>query len=299
MRQLNGTGRIFAVTLVLVFGLLAAPACGAGKNETQAGWPETLRFGLIPTEANVGAEWQPIFDHLESELGRPVESFVGADYTATINAARDKRLDVVQLGPKSYVTARRQGADLQPLVKQINRDSGLAGYNSLLIAHVNSGIASIEDAKGRTFAFNDPESTSGFLLPTVFFLELGIMPEDYFSQVSFAGSHEATLLAVANREVDLASNNNENLPRMFAADRVRQDDIRIIWESPLIPTDPISVQAAYPESFKAAVRDAFLSFDDPATLDALQIRGWTTAADADYEIIRTLEATSSRLAEGN
>ena len=268
----------------------------ASASAGKAGWPEKVRLGLIPTEANVLTQWQPVVAYLEEQLGVEVETFVGTDYTATIIAAKNNKLDVVWLGPKSYVKARTQGAELQPVVKWINEDTNIAGYNSLLITHKDSGITTIEEAKGRTFAFNDPESTSGFLVPTVFFLEREIEPQEYFSEVYFAGSHEATALAVANGKVDLASNNNETLPRLIDIGKVAEDDVRIIWESPLIPTDPVSVQASLPDSFKEAVQEAFLSYDDPEGLKELSIRGWIPATDADYDVIRTLEATKAELA---
>ena len=275
----------------------ATTASAAPKTDAdRTGWPAKVRLGLIPTEANVITNWEPVVNHLESELGLEVEPFVGTDYTATIIAARNGDLDIVWLGPKSYVTAREQGADMDPVVKWINEDTGIAGYNSMLITHKDTGINTIEDAKGHTFAFNDPESTSGFLVPTVYFLEQGIDPESYFSDVYFAGSHEATALAVANNNVDLASNNNETLPRLFETGKVSEGDIRIIWESPLIPTDPISVQNSLPDSFHTAVREAFLKFNDPGALDALQIEGWIPAEDGDYQVIRTLEATKAALA---
>lgn len=273
----------------------AAPAAPQEAAVDRTGWPAKVRLGLIPTEANVIANWAPVVEHLEAWLGLEVEPIVGTDYTDTIIAARNGDLDIVVLGPKSYVKAREQGADMEPVVKWINEDSGIAGYNSLLISHKDSGINTIEDAQGRTFAFTDPESTSGFLVPTVFFLERNIDPESYFSDVSFAGSHEAAVLAVANGNVDLAANNNETLPRLIEAGRIAEEDITIVWKSPLIPTDPVSVQNSLPESFHTAVREAFLRYEDPAGLNALRIRGWIPATDADYEIIRTLEATKASL----
>ena len=304
------------IAVITAIVMVAATACGtaqeAGESAPAAasadqqpaaadsgdktGWPETVRLGLIPTEANVLTQWQPVVAHLEESLGVAVEPFVGADYTATIIAAKNNQLDVVLLGPKSYVKARTQGANIEPVVKWINADTNIAGYKSLLITPKDSGITTIEDAQGRTFAFNDPESASGFLVPTVFFLEREIEPDTYFSEVFFAGSHEATALAVANGQVDLASNNNETLPRLIESGKVAEDDVRIIWESPLIPTDPISVQRALPDSFREAVREAFLAFDDEDALDELRIRGWIPASDQDYEVIRTLEETRAKLA---
>ena len=329
MQHIQRTFRLALLGLIILIASGATLACGASEESARAssvdsrdsaagssgapkaaspsglasvdrtGWPEKVRLGLIPTEANVLPQWQPVVAYLEQELGIEFETFVGTDYTATIIAAKNGNLDVVWLGPKSYVQARNQGAEFEPVVKWINEDTNIAGYNSLLITHEDSGIESIADAQGRTFDFNDPESTSGFLVPTVFFLERQIEPEDYFSEVFFAGSHEATALAVANGNVDLASNNNETLPRLIDVGRIAQEDVRIVWESPLIPTDPISVRMALPDSFRDAVQEAFLKYDDPEGLKTLSINGWVPATDTDYDVIRTLEETKATLAAGN
>ena len=87
----------------------------------RTGWPAKVRLGLIPTEANVITNWAPIVEHLEARLDMEVEPFVGTDYTATIIAARNGDLDIVWLGPKSYVTAREQGADMEPVVSGSTR----------------------------------------------------------------------------------------------------------------------------------------------------------------------------------
>ena len=280
--------------------LSLAAACGPGAPPEpaadRAGWPDRIRLGLLPVESDVLRQWSPVAQHLETELGAEVELFVGADYAATIDAAVSGDLEIVWLSPKPYVTARGRGADIEPVAKWINRDTGVAGYRSLLIARSDSGIGTIEDARGRSFAFNDPDSTSGFLVPSVFLLERGIDPESYFSEVSFAGSHEATALAVADGSVDLASNNNETLPRLIEGGRIAKDDIRIVWESALIPADPVSVRGDLPQSLRAAVRDALLGFDDPGALSELRVLGWTHARDADYDVIRALEASRERLA---
>ncbi len=280
--------------------LSLAAACGPGAPPEpaadRAGWPDRIRLGLLPVESDVVRQWRPVAELLEAELGLEVELFVGTDYAATIDAAVSGDLEVVWLSPKPYVTARERGAGIEPVAKWINRDTGVAGYRSLLIARSDSGIGTIEDARGRSFAFNDRHSTSGFLVPSVFLHERGIDPETYFSEVSFAGSHEATALAVAGGRVDLASNNNETLPRLIDSGRIARDDIRIVWESELIPADPISVRGDLPQSLRAAVRDALLGFDDPRALAELRVLGWISARDADYDVIRTLEASRERLA---
>ena len=294
--RVHGPAAWTCAALSLAVAAACGPVAPPEPTADRAGWPDSIRLGLLPVESDVRQQWRPVAEHLEAELGVEVELFVGADYAATIDAAVSGDLEIVWLSPKPYVTARGRGADIEPVARWINAVTGIAGYRSLLIARSDSGISTIEDARGRTFAFNDPDSTSGFLVPSVLFLERGIDPTTYFSEVSFSGSHEATALAVADGSVDLASNNNETLPRLIDSGRIARDDIRIVWESEFIPTDPISVRGDLPQSLRDAVRDAVLGFDDPRALAELRVLGWIPARDADYDVIRTLEANRERLA---
>ena len=107
-------------------------------------------------------------------------------------------------GPKSYVEASNNNyANVEP-VAQLQLANGSLGYRSCLIVHAESDIFSPEDLAGRTFAFNDPNSTSGYLVPSAFFLmEMGVDPKKHFSKLTFSGSHEASILAVANKKVEV------------------------------------------------------------------------------------------------
>ena len=123
--------------------------------------------------------------------------------------------------------------------------------------HADSDIFSPEDMAGKTFAFNDPNSTSGYLVPSAFFMmEMGADPKKLFSKVTFSGSHEASILAVAAKKVEIASTNLPDLQQLTRENKVPRGALRVIWVSKLIPNDPIVIRKDLPASFKSAVQES-------------------------------------------
>jgi len=141
-----------------------------------------------------------------------VKPVTATDYRGTIEALKFKKAELGHLGPKSYVEASTNNyANVEP-VAQLQLANGSLGYRSCLIVHSDSGIFGPEDIAGKTFAFNDPNSTSGYLVPSTFFMTvMRIDPKKHFSKVVFSGSHEASILSVANKKVEVASTNLPDL----------------------------------------------------------------------------------------
>src|SRR5215813_8062720 len=193
--------RLLRTLLVLGLLLLARPGFAADPS-----WPKELTFALLSTEnaAEITRRWGPILAHLEKDLGVRVKSVTATDYRGSIEALKFKKADIGHLGPKSYVEASNNNyANVEPIA-QLQLANGSLGYRSCLVVHADSDMFSPEDMGGKTFAFNDPNSTSGYLVPSAFFMmEMGVDPKKYFSKVTFSGSHEASILAVANKKVDV------------------------------------------------------------------------------------------------
>ena len=113
--------------------------------------------------------------------------------------------------------------------------------------HSDSDVFGPEDMAGKTFAFNDPNSTSGYLVPSTFFMtEMGVDPKKHFSKVTFSGSHEASILAVAHKKVEVASTNLPDLQQLTRENKVPRGALRVVWVSRLIPNDPIVVRRDLP-----------------------------------------------------
>lgn len=282
------------ITLTLAVLMLTSVSALAAKQ-----WPEKIRVGLIPTEggADIQVRFKPLIDHLEKKLGVKVEPFSASDYAGIITAMAHKHIDFAYFGPKSYVEASAR-ANAEALALELNKD-GAKGYYGIIITHKNSGITSLDQAtdKSKTFAFTDPNSTSGCLVPSVlFYRDLKTAPEKLFKEVSFSGSHGASILAVKNRKVEVASTNNIDFNRMVEKGAVSRDDFNIIWKSELIPGAPMCGRKDLPESLKAAFTGALMAFNfEKQGLEKLQNGGYAPVSDATYDVVRYMKGLKAKL----
>ena len=262
-------------------------------------WPGKIRVGLIPTEggADIIKRFKPLMDHLENSLGIAVEPFSASDYAGIITAMAHKHIDFAYFGPKSYVEASAR-ANAQALALELDK-TGARGYYGLLLARKGSGIKTLDQATktGKTFCFTDPNSTSGCLVPSVlFYRDLKTPPEKLFKEVSFSGSHGASILAVKNDKIDVASTNNIDLDRMAEKGAVSLDDFNIIWRSELIPGAPMAGRKDLPESLKAAFTGALMSFNfDKNGIEKIQNGGYAPVDDTTYDVVRYMKRLKADL----
>jgi phosphonate transport system substrate-binding protein len=226
--------------------------------------------------------------YLEKTLDVKVDIQVTADYTAAIEAMRNKHIDLAWFGPFSYILAVEE-AGAEALVNGVRRDTGVSTYKSIIITKAGSGITSLADLKGRSFAFVDPASTSGNLIPRKMLLENGIDPDNDFSTSYFAGTHNSVQLAVKNGTVDAGADSDNSYDRMVAAGQIDAAENVIIYESDPIPGSPIAVRGDLPGDLKTKIRDALLNMDQQTIF---QVQGWgnidryQAVEDSDYDIIR-------------
>ena len=291
-----------ACALVLAM-VLAVFSFVGGAGGADPSWPTEVTFALLSIEnaADITRRWGPILAQLEKGLGIKVKSVTATDYRGTIEALKFKKAELGHLGPKSYVEASTNNyANVEPIA-QLQLANGSLGYRSCLIVHGDSDIFSPEDAAGKSFAFNDPNSTSGYLVPSAFFLmELGVDPKKHFSRVTFSGSHEASILAVAAKKVEVASTNLQDLQQLTRENKVPRGGLRVIWVSKLIPNDPIVLRRDLPVSFKGAVRESLTTMRarNPEAFKEVgaSVGGFVPADDSKYQVIRDLNETAKRLA---
>ncbi len=262
-------------------------------------WPSKVKLGVIPTEgaADSQARFEILAKHLENILGIEVEVFTASDYAGIITAMANKHIDFAYFGPKSYTEASEK-ANAEALVMEKDT-SGQPGYSGIIIVRKDSGIDDMKQAKGHTFAFTDPNSTSGFLVPNVLFArDMKVKPEEYFKEVRFSGSHGASILAVKNGGIEVAATNNIDMNRMIEKGSVAWDDFKVLWTSDLIPGAPMTARADLPTSLKAAFTGALLKFnEDKAGLEKLAIGGYAYSNDSTYDIIRYLKQLKKQLAK--
>lgn len=288
---------------ILIMAFLAFITLSDLALAADPSWPREIAFGLISTESapEIVRRWGPILAQIEKDLGIKVKHVTSTDYRGTIEALKFKKAEAGWLGPKAYVEASNNNyANVEPVV-QIQQANGSLGYRSCLIVHSDSDIFGPEDIAGKTFAFNDPNSTSGYLVPSAFFLmEMGIDPKKHFSKVMFSGSHEASILAVANKKVEVASTNLPDLQQLTREGKVPRGALRVIWVSKLIPNDPIVVRKDLPATLRQALQESLVSMKARSPEAFAQggafFGGFVKADDAKYQIIRELNETAKRLA---
>ena len=240
---------------------LAALAIGLSFTAAMA---QEISFGIISTEAtqNLKADWQPLLDDMEKQTGLKVKAFFAPDYAGIIEGMRFNKVQVAWHGNKSAMEAVDR-ANGEVFAQMVNAD-GTQGYYSHLIVHKDSPLNNLNDlfsnAKNLSFGNGDPNSTSGFLVPGFYvFAQNKVDPKTAF-KVSRSANHETNSLAVANKQVDVATNNSENLDKIKERQPEKFKDIKIIWTSPLIPLDPLVVLKNLPEATKTKVKTFFYNY---------------------------------------
>lgn len=210
----------------------------------------------------------------ENLLGVPTRIFTPADYDGVIQGLLGGTIDVAWLGASAYAkTYLTDPGAVEPVLVKVNTD-GSYGYHSIGFTRKETGIASLEDMKGKTFGFGDPNSTSGYLIPSIEIpQEVGASMEsgDYFGEVKFTGGHEQTIVAVANGDIDAGVTwadglgawedgyNSGALRKAADAGLVDMNQMVEIWKSKPIPEGPVVLRQALPEDVKLKVTGLWAS----------------------------------------
>ncbi len=245
-----------------------------------------LNMGLVPGEDPrvLVNDNQALLDHLQKSLQMRVKPFVATDYNGVIEALRSKKLDLALLGPFSYVLATTV-ADVEAFALLETQKQG-ATYRSVIVARKDHGIAGLKDLGGKTFAFVDPSSTSGHLLPKAGLIKAGYDPDTYFSRVIFSGGHDASAIAVQNGKVDAAAIADALLEVAYSRGMLKADEVGVIWTSEPIPGAPVVYRRDLPEDLKAGIRAAFGQVRDMPWGPKITIKRWVPTNDAAYDVIR-------------
>ncbi len=231
---------------------------------TPARAAEEINFGIISTEAtsNLKKIWDPFLADMGKGTGLKINAFFASDYAGVIEGMRFKKVQVAWFGNKSAMEAVDR-ADGEVFAQTVAA-SGQDGYYSHVIVHKESAFKSLDDVlkcdKAIDFGIGDPNSTSGFLVPTTFiFSARSIDPKQCFKTVRNA-NHEANALAVANRLVHAATNNSENLERIAKTAPDKAKEIRVSWTSPLIPSDPLVWRKDLDAGLKKTIGDWLFAY---------------------------------------
>lgn len=288
------TPRLLVAAAILI-------ALSAGASAAQA---QEIGFGIIATDsASAQRErWEPFFRDMEKKTGLKISAFYAPDYAGVIEAMRFNKIQVAWYGNKAAMEAvdRAQGE----VFAQVMYADGTYGYHGLLITHKDSPYQTLDDvlkhAKSVNLGIGDPNSTSGFLVPTYYlFAQNGVDHRTAFKTVRNA-SHGANIQAVLARQVDVATNNTEDMGKLEAARPEQFAQIRVLWKSPLIPSDPFVWRKDLDPAVKAKLKTFVLGYArtdaaEKATLKAIyNYGGFRESSNAQLLPIRQLELFKER-----
>lgn len=280
--------KILCAVFILLLGLAA---CGRSESRRPL-----LRVGFVPSEnvQQVARNAQPLVEILQAKLAMEVQPFVASDYTGVVEALRAGKLDVAFLSPASYVLAKSE-ADIRVALK--SQRKGSPYYYAAIITRADSGIKSLDDLRDKVFAFGDPLSTTGHVIPKKMFKEKGLDPVKDFKGVIYSGGHDATVLAVLNRKVDAGAtfanftDGKDAAWMQYLKDPAEQKQIRAIAYSEPIPADNLVFSGHTDAALVDKITQIFLDLSrDEAgkkmLRDLYKIDGFVSATDRDYDSVR-------------
>ncbi|HET9041852.1 MAG TPA: putative selenate ABC transporter substrate-binding protein [Burkholderiales bacterium] len=245
------------------FALLAGPA---------AAQTQTLRVSAIPDEnpTELLRKFKPLGAYLEKETGMKVAWTPVNDYPAVVEGLAGGRIDLAWLGGFTFVQVRHRTGNAIPIAQRAEDEKFISRY----IVPVNSPAKSLQDLKGKTFAFGSPSSTSGHLMPRYFLLKDGINPDKDFSRIAFSGAHDATVAFVASGRADAGVLNASVLDRLIEKGDANAKAVRVLATTPPYYDYNWTVRGDLDPALAKKLTEAFLKLDpaNPAHKEILDLQ---------------------------
>lgn len=282
--------------------LVLATTASLWLNQHAHAQPRELQMGIIATEssANLKTAWQPLLDDLQKQTGLKVTAFFAPDYGGVVEGMRFNKVHVAWMGNKSGMEAVDR-ANGEVFAKVIQQD-GTEGYYGVLIAHKDSALKTVDDVlKNRgnlTVGMGDINSTSGNLVPGYYLWgHHKVDPAKEFKRAMRA-NHESNILSVVNKQLDVATVASDGIERMKIKMPEKAAELREIWRSPLIPSDPLVWRKDLDADTKKKLRDFFLGYGkDAREKDILKTLTWSAfVASSNHQLtpMRQLELARER-----
>lgn len=255
---------------------------------------ETLIFGIIPLDDQVTTpkNFENTLKYLEKSLEMEVEPFITVDYSGIVNALNNDLVDVALLGGHSFVITSTYDNSVEVFATGVRSDTNSSTYHSIIVTHIGSNIKSINDLKENannvTFAFVDPFSTSGFLMPVEAMFNIKLDPQRHFSKVSILGAHDKVLLAVNDKEVTAGAISNITYNKMIQQGIIDPDNVIVIWKSEKLQGLPFVMRKDLSPDLKEKIKNSFYSMHKEKASEEF-LGGWgdiisyESVTEQDYE----------------
>lgn len=244
---------------------------------------DEIIFGVNPftSPENIKTMYVPILNAVFKKIGYKVRTMIVKDYDALSEGMKEGIIDVAWFSPFAYVTAHEK-IGIEPLVTP--RVYGKVSYNGCIITRKDSGIGSLSGLRGRSFAYVDEGSASGFLYAQHSMKAEGLNPKTLFSRTAYLGSHDSVIKAVLSREYDAGATYNEAMEEAEKSG-INLDEFRIIAKTPDIPKDAIAANPKLPKEFTDRLRQAFVDYVKAPNIKS-PVEGFVESDDTKYDVIR-------------
>jgi phosphonate transport system substrate-binding protein len=220
----------------VVFSFMTA----ASNVSAQSLKPLEFGVGLFqPDKEKNDATYRPLAMYLSKKLGREVRLRTVDTWEGLAKSLASGETDISLMGPWGYVLANHQAG--AQVVSTILYD-GKPEYFAIIVTHPKSGINTLDDLKGKQFAFGDKGSTSGYLIPSHEFFKRGLDPDKFFAKV-INTKHQTIELQITRGELDAGADYNRNRDAMIEQGLIKAADSKIIWTSAPLPNDAFAVSA--------------------------------------------------------
>lgn len=282
------------LAIVCMVGLLVPSLACA--SDAACDNPRVLRFALVPkTNAQKQQqEFRPLQVELEKALQRRVEITTAPSYGAVIEGLLNNSIDLAELGPASYAMLLDRKASVKPFAAPSGLGPAganvLGTYRSLLIVRSDRGFAGVNDLRNKSLSLTDPASTSGNLVPRRFIQQqTGQSIENYFSRITFAGSHDRSIEAVRKGLVDAGFVSRTRYDEALKAGGIAPGDLAVLWQSEPLPLDPFVLRNRLCKTIVEKIHSVFFNTEPLRAM--LQARGaerFLPVTNADYQVIRDM-----------
>lgn len=289
---MNWIGKKVSMLIMLTIIIALAAGCGSQTNESPGQAAADFKIAVIPSQnqGDMQTAMNKLAGILKEKLNRNVTIQVYPDYNGVVEAMNFGQVDMAYLGPLTYVIAHHNSG-AEAIVTQLIK--GKPYYHSYIITHKdhpwNSLDDLLKDSKNNSFAFGDPNSTSGSLIPGIELKKRGVYTDPnthQFKELRFTGSHDVTALAVQNKQVDAGAIDSAIYDMLVEQKKVDGNQIKVIWKSDDLFQYPWAVKKGTDQQTIDQLREAFLGVQDAEVLHAFGASGFTKAENKDYEAIR-------------
>jgi phosphonate transport system substrate-binding protein len=249
------------ISLILFSFFILVPSLAFSEWREEV---KELKIGLAggENEADRLKNYECWRSYLEENLEIPVKFYPASDVAGIIHGLLGKTLDYASVGPSAYAAMYIDDPDAVEPIITIKETDGSNGYKSAMYVRKDSNIYSIEDMRGKSIAWSDPNTTSGYLVPSFELHQRGLVPSEFFSRTGFAGGHEQAIIAVLNGQYDAGATwvsgqgavekgyTRGVFRNMIKKGLLDMDKLRVIWLSKFIMNGPHVIRKDLPVEFK-------------------------------------------------